>query len=129
MRIRRRDGCSHIDSDLQAAVGGRDRKTAAAVHVHMLAGLVARGGHLPVVAILVERRMIPVGARAMVMRGVAVKPVVPVRMGVKGVHDRRIAAQAAGAYRDRNQENAQSLASQLAHALRNTQRFSRGQVN
>lgn len=49
------------------------------------------------------------------MGRMAVRPVVPVSMDIKGCQDRRKAIHAADAHRGRNDEKAQKLASQMAH--------------
>lgn len=113
VRDRRRNGCPRIMGKLQYAVGGRNRIRGAAVPVQVRARLARRGG-LVVAALRAAWIGVETGAVLMIGRMI-VQAVVPMLMGIERRHGGRMRVEAAGTQEHGNHEQAQNLASRLAH--------------
>lgn len=82
------------------------------MNVRMRAGLLARRRVFVVLLlILIERRMVHIEGGAMIVRRMAVQPVMPVRMRIERRQDARITVDAADADGDGNHKKTQKLAS------------------
>lgn len=104
MRIRNRNDGARVNGNRQADVGSSDSYTAAAVHVHVLAGLIARG------RFFVADGVIGVDDQIMIVSRVAMRCMVSMRVRIERRQHRRIAVQAARAQGGGNHDDVQDLA-------------------
>jgi hypothetical protein len=127
------------EAGLEAEFGGRHRERAAAMRMHVLAGTVARRGLLVRMSrardavVSVGLGIHSMGVHGVIVLGVTVLSVIvqavpAVRMHVERLQDRRIGVQAARAHGNGNQDEAQKLAGQKAHRVKQAEKFECGQA-